>query len=89
MRILHINNQNKGTIYGQVILPFINALNKFDTKNEVFSPEILQNGTFVGKVGFHLYLFRVFLEKILRKILTRNDYYFYNIFNDRIRILLF
>lgn len=82
MRILHINNQGTGTIYNQVVLPFMDALELHGAQNVFFSPDTINKEKVASRLKISLYNFSIFLKKTLRKFITKEDYFFYNIFEN-------
>ncbi|MDP2188230.1 MAG: glycosyltransferase [Sphingobacteriaceae bacterium] len=80
MKILHINNLSSGSIINQVIYPLVKALEMQGCNNYVFTPDVLKQGGWRNWVLFFAVKLKLIVEKTLRKLITNNDYYFYNIF---------
>ncbi|AMS26769.1 hypothetical protein AEM51_06795 [Bacteroidetes bacterium UKL13-3] len=86
MRILHINNVSYASVTDQVIKPLMASLEENGYANQFFSPDSLAHGSLGDKMIHKLQRMKVFVEKSLRRIVSNNDYYFYNLF-ERISFL--
>lgn len=86
MVILHLNNYQGKPIYSQVILPHMQELESYGIENIYFDGNQLKNNGLDGRFIYICLSIKIFIEKVLKNLLTKFDYNFYNVL-ERVSIV--